>query len=79
MADPRQSIRKRPTILGKQFEDVVFYDWTSDGHLLVNLKHGGKWQLAILDKEGKLRRIINTKKPPAPRGWIASWRHYRHF
>ena len=70
---------KRPKeILPEGAEDVRVCDWTPDGQLLILMKQAGTWRLAIVDKTGKLMRIIRTKRPPMAT-WGASWGRYRHF
>lgn len=54
-----------------------FCDWTEDSKPLANVNQGGKWSLAILDRNGRLIRKIPTAIEPAP-GAVASWRKYLH-
>ena len=70
---------KRPKeILPEGAEDVRVCDWTPDGQILTLMKQAGKWRLAIVDKTGRVIRIIRTKRPPMAT-WGASWRRYRRF
>jgi hypothetical protein len=76
----------KPTILPPETDFVVFCDWTDDGNLLVNSsippRSGGfmgttKWQLMIINKEGKVLRRLATRVRPYSAS-IASWRKYEH-
>jgi len=70
-----------PTVLGEQFSQADFCDWTEDGNLLVNAtKDDGPradWGLVILDKSGNVMRELATAVPPYPHSG-ASWRKYGH-
>ena len=69
------------TVLGEQFSEAWFCDWTEDGNLLVNAtKDDGPradWGLVILDKSGNVMRELATAVPPYPHSG-ASWRKYGH-
>jgi hypothetical protein len=77
----------KPEILPPPTEFVVFCDWTEDGNLLVNAsvppRTGGfmsartKWELQVINKEGKLLRRLETHVRPYAAS-IASWRKYGH-
>lgn len=75
----------QPTVIPPESEYVVFCDWTEDGQLLVNSsvapRTGGmdtsKWELKIIDKQGRLIRRLNTQVRPFPAS-IAMWRKYGH-
>jgi hypothetical protein len=70
-----------PTVLGEQFSEAWFCDWTEDGNLLVNATKGdgprADWGLVILDKSGNVVRELATAVPPYPNSG-ASWRKYGH-
>jgi len=70
-----------PTVLGEQFSEAWFCDWTEDGNLLVNARKGdgprADWGLVILDKSGNVVRELATAVPPYPNSG-ASWRKYGH-
>ena len=70
-----------PTVLGEQFSQAFFCDWTEDGNLLVNARKGGEassdWGLVILDKSGNVMRELATAVRPY-RNSGASWRKYGH-
>ena len=67
-----------PTMLGMQYRNAYFCDWTEQGTLLVNVSENNqRWSLAVLDRDGRLLRTLGTAIPPA-KGVIASWRKYGH-
>jgi len=70
-----------PTVLGEQFSEAWFCDWTEDGNLLVNARKGDGHRsdsgLVILDKSGNVVRELATAVPPYPNSG-ASWRKYGH-
>jgi len=70
-----------PTVLGEQFSEAWFCDWTEDGNLLVNARkgdgHRSDWGLVILDKSGNVVRELATAVRPYDHSG-ASWRKYGH-
>jgi len=71
-----------PTVLGEQFSEAWFCDWTEDGNLLVNARKGpssrsSDWGLVILDKSGNVMRELATAVRPYDHSG-ASWRKYGH-
>jgi hypothetical protein len=66
-----------PALLGSQFDEAYFCDWTEQGDLLVNRRIGSRWALAVINKDGALLREIPTIVD-VPDGAIASWRKYEH-
>jgi prepilin-type N-terminal cleavage/methylation domain-containing protein len=74
----RDSMLQPPTLLGDQFTDAYFCDWTEGGLILANVtRNGSDWRLAILDRNGGLMSELGTSIPPAV-GVVASWRKYEH-
>jgi prepilin-type N-terminal cleavage/methylation domain-containing protein len=66
-----------PTLIGENFTEVCFCDWTEQGQILANASRGGVWRLTIFDRAGRIVRELPTAMPPAA-GVIASWRKYGH-
>jgi prepilin-type N-terminal cleavage/methylation domain-containing protein len=74
----RDSMLQPPTLLGDQFTDAYFCDWTEGGLILANVtRNGSDWRLAILDRTGGMMSELGTSIPPAV-GVVASWRKYEH-
>jgi prepilin-type N-terminal cleavage/methylation domain-containing protein len=66
-----------PTIVGQDFEEAAFLDWTETGQILACVKEGPDWSLAILNREGKLQRMLGIRL--IPQGLpVASWRKLGH-
>jgi hypothetical protein len=76
--------RVPPTLLGSEYENVIFGDWTPEGELLVVARTGGQWRLGTLDLDGNWVRTIPTPYGikefggSTPNAKIVSYRHYRH-
>jgi prepilin-type N-terminal cleavage/methylation domain-containing protein len=74
----RDSMLQPPSLLGDQFADAYFCDWTEGGWILANVtRNGSDWRLVILDRNGSLMSQLGTSIPPAV-GVVASWRKYEH-
>jgi hypothetical protein len=71
--------RQPPTLVGLEYEESCFCDWTDQGQILANVKTSylSAWKLVTLDREGRLIRELSTDIPPEE-GVIASWRRYTH-
>jgi hypothetical protein len=68
-----------PTLLGLNYENVTFCDWTPHGDLMVLITENKKRQLAILDKQGRLIRNISTPPGLGEDDGCATWRRYEHW
>lgn len=67
-----------PFLLGEQYTNAVFCDWTEGGDLLVNVLDLGKQKLVILKRrDGSFSRELNLTSAPAS-GVVATWRKYEH-
>jgi prepilin-type N-terminal cleavage/methylation domain-containing protein len=67
-----------PFLVGDQYTNAVFCDWTEGGDLLVNVTELGKQKLVILRRrDGSLSRELNLTSAPAS-GVVATWRKYEH-
>jgi hypothetical protein len=73
-----------PTLLGEQFAEACFCDWTDQGELLVNVRKmpvpgmpANAWTLMVMGRNGQILRELGTDVPPAA-GVVASWRKYEH-
>ena len=62
-----------PTLIGEQYGDIHFCDWTEHGNILANL--GGS--LIILTRDGRLIRRLDTPIRPGD-GPSATYRKYWH-
>ena len=68
----------KPDIIGTQFTNAYFCDWTEGDDLLCNVStNGSKWKLVILERDGTLKRELATTVD-IPSGVIASYRKYMH-
>jgi hypothetical protein len=66
-----------PNLMGDQFQQAYFCDWTEGGEMLCNIQDHGAWTLAILDRDGHLKRKLGTVSRTGP-GVVVSWRKYGH-
>lgn len=66
----------QPTLVGQDFEEAVFCDWGEQAQMLACVKEGGKWSLAVLNREGKLQRRLEARIGTIGSIPVASWRKY---
>jgi prepilin-type N-terminal cleavage/methylation domain-containing protein len=80
MKNVRDPSASPPTLLGEQFLEANFCDWTEQGEMLVNAikpTMPGAPRLMVLNRQGQVLRELGTDVPPAS-GVVASWRKYEH-
>jgi hypothetical protein len=66
----------QPSLIGLQFRQAVFEDWTEDGNILATVD---THQLAVFDKYGKLLHTIETPREVGNyTAGSASYRKYLH-
>jgi hypothetical protein len=76
----REHASARPNLIGEQFVNSYFCDWTEQGDILANVRRtaGGAWKLVLLDRlTGGVKAELETGLAPME-GPVASWRKYEH-
>jgi prepilin-type N-terminal cleavage/methylation domain-containing protein len=78
MKGTRESSLKEPSLIGTDYDQAYFCDWTEGGEILANVRRAtGNWKLVVLNRDGTLSHELATDMPPAE-GVVASWRKYEH-